>query len=108
VARVLTAILGTAVIALGIFLIPFPGPGWFIVFAGLAILATEFPWARRLLRFTRQWFERWWLWIGRQHTLVRLLVGLAGLAFIGGVVWLSLRISLGSDPLSGVWDLLGN
>ena len=33
----------------GSILVPLPGPGWLIVFAGLAILATEYVWAQRLL-----------------------------------------------------------
>ena len=36
-------------LAVGILAIPYPGPGWAIVFLGLAILATEFEWAHRLL-----------------------------------------------------------
>ncbi|WP_369794636.1 PGPGW domain-containing protein [Kutzneria sp. 744] len=39
------AIAGFAVLALGIVLIPYPGPGWLVFFAGLAILATEFTWS---------------------------------------------------------------
>lgn len=42
------AIVGVTVILIGIPLIPLIGPGWLIVFTGLAILATEFEWARRL------------------------------------------------------------
>jgi len=38
----------------GIVLIPLPGPGWLIVFGGLAILATEYVWARRLLNYSRR------------------------------------------------------
>jgi len=42
------AITGVTVILIGIPLIPLIGPGWLIVFTGLAILASEFPWAGRL------------------------------------------------------------
>jgi len=41
-------IIGVTVILIGIPLIPLIGPGWLIVFTGLAILASEFPWAGRL------------------------------------------------------------
>jgi uncharacterized protein (TIGR02611 family) len=34
-------------------LVPLPGPGWLIVFAGLAILATEYVWAQRLLNYAK-------------------------------------------------------
>jgi uncharacterized protein (TIGR02611 family) len=91
--KIIVGLVGTVVIALGIFLIPLPGPGWLIVLAGLAILASEFDWAHRLLQFTRARLEAWWHWIGRQSWPVRLAVGAAGLAFVAAVVWLSLLVS---------------
>lgn len=45
--KVAIAFLGGLVIVIGIVLIPAPGPGWLIIFGGLAILGTEFPAARR-------------------------------------------------------------
>ncbi len=42
------AVVGIVVILIGIPLIPLVGPGWLIVFTGLAILASEFEWADRL------------------------------------------------------------
>ena len=41
-------ITGVLVILVGIPMIPLLGPGWLVVFTGLAILATEFAWAGRL------------------------------------------------------------
>ena len=64
--RVVIAVLGVAVIAVGIVLIPAPGPGWLVVIGGLAILATEFSWARRLLHFTRRNVQAWTRWVLRQ------------------------------------------
>jgi len=49
--RTAVAVAGFVVLVVGLILIPLPGPGWLIVFAGLAILATEFAWAERLLRY---------------------------------------------------------
>jgi uncharacterized protein (TIGR02611 family) len=54
VKRVLVTIVGVAVVLIGIVLIPLPGPGWAIVFGGLAILATEYVWAKRLLTFSKR------------------------------------------------------
>lgn len=85
--RVAVGALGAAVVALGIVLIPLPGPGWLIVFAGLAILATEFVWAERLLQFARRQVHGWTEWVTRQSLVVRLLIGLAGLLFVATVVW---------------------
>jgi uncharacterized protein (TIGR02611 family) len=102
----LIGLLGAVVVVIGIVLIPFPGPGWLIVLAGLAIWAVEFVWAQRLLHFTRTQLERWWHWLGRQHILVRLLAGLVGLVFVVTVVGLSLRYSFGIHPLSAFWDFI--
>ncbi len=93
--RIVVGAIGAIVVIIGLILIPFPGPGWLIVLAGLAILALEFIWAQRLLTFTRGVLERWWHWLGRQHWLVRVLAGAVGLAFVGAVVILSLRYGLG-------------
>jgi uncharacterized protein (TIGR02611 family) len=38
-------LLGFAVVGTGIVLLPLPGPGWVIIFAGFAILASEFAFA---------------------------------------------------------------
>ncbi len=46
-------IVGVVVVAVGIVLLPLPGPGWLVIFAGLSLLATEYDWARRLLSWAR-------------------------------------------------------
>lgn len=50
--RVILIVFGFTVLLLGIVLsIPLvPGPGFLVIFAGLAILAVEFVWARTLLK----------------------------------------------------------
>src|SRR3954463_1634373 len=85
-------VLGGLVVALGIVLIPFPGPGWAIVILGLAIWAIEFTWAKNLLDFTKRHVQSWTHWIGRQNWPVRVLVGVVGLIFVAGVVWGSVRL----------------
>jgi uncharacterized protein (TIGR02611 family) len=52
--KVAVAVIGSTVLALGIALIVLPGPAFIVIPLGLAILATEFLWARRLLRCVRQ------------------------------------------------------
>jgi len=52
--KVAVAVIGSTVLALGIALIVLPGPAFVVIPLGLAILATEFLWARRLLRRVRQ------------------------------------------------------
>lgn len=51
--KVAVAIVGGAVLVVGVALIVLPGPAFLVIPAGLAILATEFPWARRLLRWAK-------------------------------------------------------
>ncbi|OIJ66666.1 TIGR02611 family protein [Streptomyces mangrovisoli] len=47
-------VIGLAVVALGVVLLPLPGPGWVVIFAGMAIWATEFVWAQLVLRWTKR------------------------------------------------------
>src|SRR3954447_14379908 len=82
--RIGIGVLGGLVVALGIVLIPFPGPGWAIVILGLAIWAIEFTWAKNLLDFTKRHVQSWTHWIGRQNWPVRVLVGIVGLIFVAG------------------------
>lgn len=97
------ALIGAVVVGIGIVLIPFPGPGWLIVLAGLAIWAIEFVWAQRLLQFTRTQLERWWHWLGRQNLFVRFLAAVVGLLFVGAVVWATVYYSFGVRSLPDLW-----
>ena len=90
-------VLGALVIALGIVLIPFPGPGWAIVILGLAIWAVEFAWAKNLLEFTKRHVQSWTRWIGRQSLPVRAAIGVVGFIFVCAIVWLSVKLSFGVD-----------
>lgn len=51
---------GTLVVLVGVALLVLPGPGWLVIFAGLGLLATEFPWAATLLLRARAAARRWW------------------------------------------------
>lgn len=90
-------VLGGLVVAIGIVLIPFPGPGWAIVILGLAIWAVEFVWAKHLLRFTKRHVQSWTHWVLKQSLPVRALIGLAGFIFISAVVWISVKLTMGVD-----------
>ena len=56
--RLVVAVVGFTVLLLGLALIVLPGPAVAVIPIGLAILATEFVWARRLLRRMRTGAER--------------------------------------------------
>jgi uncharacterized protein (TIGR02611 family) len=47
-------VVGLAVVGAGIVMLPLPGPGWVVIFGGLAIWATEFVWAQLVLRWTKR------------------------------------------------------
>ena len=49
VRRLLVFLVGASVVLAGIVMIVTPGPAFIVIPAGLALLATEFVWARRLL-----------------------------------------------------------
>ena len=47
--RIAVLVVGLALLAAGVVMLVFPGPGILVIIAGLAVLATEFVWAERLL-----------------------------------------------------------
>jgi hypothetical protein len=52
--RIVVAIVGMTVLLFGIALTVLPGPAFVVIPIGLAILATEFAWARRWLKFVQE------------------------------------------------------
>ena len=92
--RSTVGVVGLVVVVIGIIAIPYPGPGWAIFFLGLALLATEFAWAQRSLRFTKARYDAVMDWLGRQHPAVQALgavltavVVLVTLWVVGAVGW---------------------
>ena len=89
--RVGVAAGGLVVIIVGIVLLAAPGPGWLVIFLGLGIWATEFAWAKSLLRFVRRTVGKWTAWLARQPRWLSVSVGAVGLitlAVIGVGAWL--------------------
>ena len=102
--KISIGVLGTIVVAVGIVLIPFPGPGWAIVILGLAIWAVEFAWARHLLEFTKRHVQSWTHWIARQTWPVKCVVAVVSFVFVSAIVWTSVKLSLGIDLAQVVLD----
>src|ERR1700712_9547 len=86
--RLVVGVVGLVVLGLGILAIPYPGPGWAIVFVGLAILATEFEWAHRLLRYTRERYDRFMDWFKAQGLWVKALGFLLTAVVVAATLWL--------------------
>jgi hypothetical protein len=52
--RIAVTVVGFVLLLAGIVMIVTPGPGILLIIAGLAILATEYVWAERLLNLAKQ------------------------------------------------------
>lgn len=96
--RIAVGVIGALVLAAGIVAIPYPGPGWLIVFAGLGILASEFEWAHRVLHFVRVRYDKFMDWFGRQGLLVKSLALVLTFAIVVATLWV-----LGTFGLVGGW-----
>jgi uncharacterized protein (TIGR02611 family) len=101
--RVVVGIVGLAVLGAGIVAIPYPGPGWAIVFVGLAILATEFEWARRLLKYTRARYDRAMNWFKAQGPWVQALGFVLTAAVVVATLWLLGALSWSARLLGLEW-----
>lgn len=104
--RIVVGIIGLVVLGVGILAIPYPGPGWAIVFIGLAILATEFEWAHRLLRYTRErydrvmdWFKRQGLWVQALGVAFTVAVMLGTLWLLGALAWAGALVGIEHSAL---------
>jgi uncharacterized protein (TIGR02611 family) len=51
--RVIVSVVGATVLLIGVALLVLPGPAFIVIPIGLAILATEYAWARRWLKKIR-------------------------------------------------------
>lgn len=96
--RLVVGIIGTIVLCLGILAIPYPGPGWLVVFTGLGILASEFAWAQSVLHWVRGKYDIVMDWYLRQNLLVRGLGALLTCAVVVATLWL-----LGAFGLMASW-----
>ena len=56
--RAVVAVIGFTVLLIGVAMVVLPGPAVIVIPLGLAILATEFVWARRLLEKARATIAR--------------------------------------------------
>jgi uncharacterized protein (TIGR02611 family) len=86
--RIVVGVVGLVVFAVGIVAIPYPGPGWAIVFIGLGILATEFEWARRLLAYAKERYDKVMDWFHDQHWSIQVVGGIFTALIVAGTLWL--------------------
>lgn len=98
--RVAVAIVGTVVLVggFGVAMLPFPGPGWVMVGAGLALLSSEFVWARRVVGFLRSRLRAIQLWFLRRPMWIRVLLLGTALVIVAFSLW-----SMGAVKMIGGW-----
>lgn len=92
--RVGVTLVGVAVIVIGVVLLPLPGPGWLIIFAGLGLLATEYRWAADLLRWVRRRVSDWTRWVASRPRWLQLVSSVVTLIVLAAIVvgaWLLYR-----------------
>lgn len=97
-------VLGGLVVLLGIILVPYPGPGWLIVFAGLAILSTEFEWAQRVLDVAKGKYDAWQGWLKSQSQTIKTIFWLLTFAVVITTIWLLNGYGYMNDFLRLGWD----
>ncbi len=86
--KIFIGTIGGLVVLIGLILVPYPGPGWLVVFGGLAILSTEFTFAKRVLKFARGKYNAWTNWLKRQSWPIRVLAVLATGLVVLTTLWL--------------------
>ena len=69
--RILIGFAGWAIVLIGVVMVPYPGPGWAVVFVGLSILATEFERAAKVHRYAHGKYTLWQEWYTRQPVYIK-------------------------------------
>lgn len=85
--RIGIGVVGTIVLVIGILAIPYPGPGWAMVFAGLGILATEFAWAHHALGWVRVRYRKVMAWYSARGLGIRVLGVVLTAAVVVATLW---------------------
>jgi uncharacterized protein (TIGR02611 family) len=81
-------LVGLAVVLAGAIMLVVPGPGWAVIFLGVGIWATEFLWARSLLKVARRWVTTATAWIRGRPLWLWIVLGLASVLLAAAVVLL--------------------
>lgn len=103
--RLVVALVGLVIVVGGLVLVPAPGPGWLIVFLGIAVWASEFTWAEQLLHWARQRLSAWNTWMLAQPWWLKALVTLAALAVLGALAYGYLRWQGPPGLLPDSWEV---
>ena len=91
--RIVVGVLGLVVVVIGLIMVPFPGPGWLVVFLGLAIWASEFEWAQGLLHRAKRALGAWTRWFRTQAWWIKGLALVVAVATVAAIFWLLFLVS---------------
>lgn len=97
---------GGTLLVIGILAIPYPGPGWLIVFAALGILAQEYTWAKRVLRYAKKRYDDWNEWVSRQNIWVKSITFVATAFVVVITLWLLNAYGLIAALLGIDWPIV--
>ena len=86
--KIAIGVLGGLVVILGLILVPYPGPGWLIVFAGLAILSTEFEKPKHILDMAEGKYKQWQNWLSVQKFWIKFTVWSVTAIVVVLTIWL--------------------
>lgn len=92
--KILVGVGGSLTIVIGLLLLPTPAPeGWLIIFGGIALMSSEFSFAKRLLNQAKAVRRNWNHWMKRQppafqlaFNVVMVLLIVTGLTLMGVVI----------------------
>ncbi len=87
VLRYVTITVGLLVTAAGVVAIPYPGPGWAIVFLGLLILSQEFEWAARLRRWIMDRLNAFYRRYIDGNRVAQVILAIATCAIVLATLW---------------------
>jgi len=91
--RIVVGFVGLVIVVIGLLMVPFPGPGWLVVFLGMAVWASEFEWAQRLLQRAKSMLKHFNEWLQPQPWWVKGLALLITFAAVAAIFWLLFLIS---------------
>lgn len=91
--RVGVAVVGFIVTVGGLIMVPLAGPGWAAVLLGVAIWATEFEWAQRLLTWGKAKLKAWQEWLSRSPWWVSVLVAVGTCLCVVLAMWGALVVT---------------
>ncbi|MCF8610128.1 TIGR02611 family protein [Gordonia sp. HY285] len=94
VLRYVTIVVGVLVTAVGVVAIPYPGPGWAMVFLGLLILSQELEWAARLRRWIMDKLNTFYRRYIDDNLVAQIILGVATCAIVIATLWVTDALDL--------------